>query len=249
MEPCSTLKGGAFWPSTSTVCSSPHPSIVLIHWTYPLDSSIGATHLLGARDAADNLMKWNGARIRAVAARSQALFLRVATAAAETLPLPVHPRLTLLLALTSLSSWLSIDEGNTKRRGRKGSRPDETPPPPPYVVGPCRHDMECPLRTGEFCRFQQKVYPCTLHPPETWMLRSTLECSLVGLVLRAQLAAERRHSGCLPSERSRRMLYVVCCDPRRGAGGWWVALTSVRPWMRVRPQGTLERGERDEICH
>ncbi|CAM9707480.1 unnamed protein product [Scytosiphon promiscuus] len=47
------------------------------------------------------------------------------------------------------------DVGKTGRsRGRHGKK---TPPPAPYVVGPCRHDLQCPLQTGEFCRFQQKV--------------------------------------------------------------------------------------------
>ncbi|CAM9153981.1 unnamed protein product [Ectocarpus sp. 4 AP-2014] len=45
-----------------------------------------------------------------------------------------------------------------KQRGnRRGKKNERQPPPRPYVVGPCRHDKECPLQAGEFCRLQQKV--------------------------------------------------------------------------------------------
>ncbi|CAN0419285.1 unnamed protein product, partial [Ectocarpus sp. 12 AP-2014] len=38
----------------------------------------------------------------------------------------------------------------------EGKKNERQVPPRPYVVGPCRHDKECPLQAGEFCRLQQK---------------------------------------------------------------------------------------------
>ncbi|CAM9432193.1 unnamed protein product [Ectocarpus sp. 12 AP-2014] len=50
------------------------------------------------------------------------------------------------------------DEDTGKQRGnRRGKKNERQVPPRPYVVGPCRHDKECPLQAGEFCRLQQKV--------------------------------------------------------------------------------------------
>eukprot|EP00903_Cladosiphon_okamuranus_P009917 g9414.t3 len=48
------------------------------------------------------------------------------------------------------------EEDKSVRGGRRGRRVEKATPRP-YVVGPCRHDMECPLQAGELCRFQQKV--------------------------------------------------------------------------------------------
>ncbi|CAM9134901.1 unnamed protein product [Ectocarpus fasciculatus] len=48
----------------------------------------------------------------------------------------------------------SKQRGN--RQGKRNER-ERQPPPRPYVVGPCRHDKECPLQAGEFCRLQQKA--------------------------------------------------------------------------------------------
>ncbi|CAB1108114.1 unnamed protein product [Ectocarpus sp. CCAP 1310/34] len=49
-----------------------------------------------------------------------------------------------------------------KQRGnRRGKKNERQAPPRPYVVGPCRHDKECPLQAGEFCRLHQKARKTT----------------------------------------------------------------------------------------